>query len=70
MQAEAIRKVLTDSRINVSGLVKAINKKGLSRSSLLNKLNDNHPHKLTDDDVDSIKKELLKLSEDLNEFTK
>jgi len=62
MKLEALVDVLSDPRVNVSGLCKGINKKGLSRSSLLNKLNEDHHHKMNQEDLDTLKDELKALS--------
>jgi hypothetical protein len=65
-----IRKILNDSRINVSGFIKSIEKKGLSRSSVLNKLDDNHRHIMTDDDMKCIEDALRQLSKDIEDTIK
>lgn len=63
MNAKKITKGLSDPRINVSGICSQIGEKGLSRSSLLNKLNKNHPHELSDRDMNLVKREFKKLSD-------
>ena len=57
--------MIRDSRINVSGLCNEMSVPGLSRASLLNKMNDNHPHNLTEKDEGSVKCALKKLSDDI-----
>ena len=62
MKQKELKELIGDPRINVSGICKGISKKGLSRASLLNKLNDNHSSKVSEEDIEVVRKELKKLS--------
>lgn len=70
MSASKIKELLDDPRISVFGIFKGINKEGMSRSSFLNKLNDNHKHILKDEDVELVAEELRNLSKDILEKLK
>jgi len=70
MKAKDIKRALADPRINVSGICSSIDAKGLSRPSLLNKLNEDHPHTLSEKDADLVKTELKKLSDFLLDIIK
>lgn len=61
-EVKKLKKVLKDPRINLSGLCKTINRPGLSRASLVNKINENHVCNLNKEDVRVIKKALSEFS--------
>ena len=63
---EAIRTILGDKIINMSELVRRVNRKGLSVPSLYNKLNTNHAHKFKEDELKAIEKELRKIADFIN----
>jgi hypothetical protein len=62
MEIKDLKEVLNDPRLNVSGICKGITKKGMSRASVLNKMNDDHKHQMKDEDVEIIRKQLRLLS--------
>lgn len=64
-EVKDLKKVLKDSRINMSGLCKRIDRPGLSRASLVNKLNEDHVCVLDEEDVRVIKKALREFSSDI-----
>jgi hypothetical protein len=70
MTKDKIIELLNNRLINKSELVKRINMKGLSISSLFNKLNPNHKQKIKDGEIEAIKSELKKFSNDINEGLK
>lgn len=65
LETQNLKKVLKDSRLNLSGLCKTINKEGLSRASLVNKLNESHVCNLNEGDIVVIKKALREFSSDI-----
>ena len=64
-EVRSLKKVLKDSRVNLSGLCKKIDRPGLSRASLVNKLNKDHVCNLDEEDVRVIKKALIEFSSDI-----
>jgi len=65
-EVKDLKKILLDPRINLSGLCKTINRPGLSRASLVNKMNEKHVCNLNQEDVRLIKKSLKKLNSDIS----
>jgi len=65
---QKIKKILNDPRLNLSGLCLGIKTKGLTRSSIMNKMNSNHVHKFKDSDFDVIEGELQKFANEILSF--